>query len=54
MQVNAFLDDPKVKTRIAELGGTALKDSAAGFGRLLAEETAKWAKVVKFANIKPE
>jgi hypothetical protein len=43
-----------VKTRIAELGGTVLKNSPAGFGRLLAEETAKWAKVVKFANIKPE
>jgi tripartite-type tricarboxylate transporter receptor subunit TctC len=54
VEVNALLDDPKVKTRIAELGGTVLKNSPAGFGRLLAEETAKWAKVVKFANIKPE
>src|SRR5208337_177443 len=54
MEVNTLLDDPKVKTRIAELGGTVLKNSPAEFGRLLAEETAKWAKVVKFANIKPE
>ena len=54
MDVNALLDDPKVKMRIADLGGTVLKDSPAGFGRLLAEETAKWARVVRFANIKPE
>ena len=54
VEVNALLDDPKVKTRIAELGATVLKNSPAGFGKYLAEETAKWAKVVKFANIKPE
>ena len=53
-EVNALLDDPKVKMRIADLGGTVLKDSPAGFGRLLAEETVKWARVVRFANIKPE
>jgi tripartite-type tricarboxylate transporter receptor subunit TctC len=54
VEVNALLDDPKVKTRIAELGGTVLKNSPAGFAKYLAEETAKWAKVVKFANIKPQ
>ena len=54
VEVNALLDDPKVKTRIAELGATVLKNSPAGFGKYLAEETAKWAKVVKFANIKPQ
>jgi tripartite-type tricarboxylate transporter receptor subunit TctC len=53
-EVNALLDDPKVKMRIADLSGTVLKDSPAGFGRLLAEETVKWARVVRFANIKPE
>ena len=53
VEVNALLDDPKVKMRIADLGGTVLKDSPAGFGRLLTEETAKWARVVRFANIKP-
>jgi tripartite-type tricarboxylate transporter receptor subunit TctC len=54
MAVNALLDEAKVMTRITELGGTVFKNSPAGFGKFLDEEAAKWAKVIKFANIKPE
>ena len=53
-EVNAGLADPAIKTRIADLGGTVLAISPAEFGKLIADETEKWAKVVKFANIKPE
>src|SRR5262249_50343218 len=53
-EVNAALDDPKMKARLADLGGTPLPGSPAQFGRLIAEETEKWAKVIKFAGIKPE
>jgi tripartite-type tricarboxylate transporter receptor subunit TctC len=53
-QINAALVDPKIKTRLADLGGTVLPGSPADFGRLMAEETEKWAKVVKFAGLKPE
>jgi tripartite-type tricarboxylate transporter receptor subunit TctC len=53
-EINAALADAKMKARIADLGGTVLPGSPADFGRLIAEETEKWAKVVKFANIKVE
>jgi tripartite-type tricarboxylate transporter receptor subunit TctC len=53
-EVNAGLADPAIKTRIADLGGTILALSPAEFGKLITDETEKWAKVVKFANIKPE
>jgi tripartite-type tricarboxylate transporter receptor subunit TctC len=53
-EVNASLADPAIKTRIADLGGTVLALSPAKFGKLITDETEKWAKVVKFANIKPE
>jgi tripartite-type tricarboxylate transporter receptor subunit TctC len=53
-EVNAALDDPKMKARLADLGGTPLVGSPADFGKLIADETEKWAKVVKFANIKAE
>jgi tripartite-type tricarboxylate transporter receptor subunit TctC len=53
-EINAALADPKIKARLADLGGTVLAGSPAEFGKLIAEETEKWAKVVKFANIKPE
>jgi hypothetical protein len=43
-----------MKSRLADLGGTALAGSSADFGKLIADETEKWAKVIKFANIKPE
>jgi tripartite-type tricarboxylate transporter receptor subunit TctC len=52
--VNAALDDPKMKARLADLGGTPLPGSPAQFGKLIAEETEKWAKVIKSAGIKPE
>jgi tripartite-type tricarboxylate transporter receptor subunit TctC len=48
------LADPAVKARFAELGVTALPGSPADFGKLIAEETEKWAKVIRFAGIKPE
>jgi tripartite-type tricarboxylate transporter receptor subunit TctC len=52
--INGALADPKVKARFADLGGTVLSGSPAEFGKLIADETDKWAKVIKFANIKPE
>jgi tripartite-type tricarboxylate transporter receptor subunit TctC len=51
-EINAGLADPKVKARLADLGATALVGSPADFGRLLVDETEKWAKVVKLAGIK--
>jgi tripartite-type tricarboxylate transporter receptor subunit TctC len=53
-EINAALLDPIIKVRIAELGGAALPGSPAEFGKLIADETEKWAKVIKFAGIKPE
>ena len=52
-EVNAALADPKMKVRLADLG-VALPGSPAEFGKLIADETEKWAKVVKFAGIRPE
>jgi tripartite-type tricarboxylate transporter receptor subunit TctC len=52
--INAGLADPKFKARLADLGGTPLVGSPADFGKFIADETEKWAKVVKFAGIKPE
>ncbi len=52
--INAGLADPKNKARLADLGGTPLAGSPADFGKLVADETEKWAKVIKFAGIKPE
>jgi tripartite-type tricarboxylate transporter receptor subunit TctC len=53
-EVNAALDDPKMKARLADLGGTPLPGSPVQFGKLIAEETEKWGKVIRAANIKPE
>ena len=53
-EMNATLADPKFKARLADLGGTALPGSPADFGKFIADETDKWAKVVKFAGLKPE
>ncbi|MBI2713464.1 MAG: tripartite tricarboxylate transporter substrate binding protein [Rhizobiales bacterium] len=50
--MNAVLADPKTKERFAELGGSTVPGSPADFGKLLADETEKWGKVVKFAGIK--
>ncbi len=52
-EINAGLADPKMKARLADLGGTVLAGSPADFGKLIAEETEKWAKVVKFSGAKP-
>jgi tripartite-type tricarboxylate transporter receptor subunit TctC len=51
-EINAGLADPKIKARLADLGGTPLAGSPADFGKLIAEETEKWGKVVGAANIK--
>jgi tripartite-type tricarboxylate transporter receptor subunit TctC len=53
-EINAALADSKIKSRLAELGGAVLAGTPADFGRLIAAETEKWAKVVHTANIKPE
>ena len=53
-EINAALADPKIKARLADLGGTVLPGSPADFGKLIADETEKWGKVVRAANIKPE
>jgi tripartite-type tricarboxylate transporter receptor subunit TctC len=53
-ETNRALADPKIKAQLAALGNTVLPGSPADFGRLIAKETDKWAKVIKFANIKPE
>jgi tripartite-type tricarboxylate transporter receptor subunit TctC len=52
--INAGLADPKLKARLADLGSTEFAGSPAEFGALIAADTEKWGKVVKFAGIKPE
>jgi tripartite-type tricarboxylate transporter receptor subunit TctC len=51
-EVNAALADTGMQVRFAELGGTALPGSAADYRQMIADETVKWAKVVKFAGVK--
>jgi tripartite-type tricarboxylate transporter receptor subunit TctC len=51
---NSALADPKMKARLADLGGTPLPGAPADFGKLIAEETEKWGKVIRAANIKAE
>jgi tripartite-type tricarboxylate transporter receptor subunit TctC len=53
-EINVALADPNMKARLADLGGTVLAGSPADFGKLIAEETEKWGKVVKFSGAKPE
>jgi tripartite-type tricarboxylate transporter receptor subunit TctC len=53
-EISAALADPKMKARFADLGGMVLPGLHADFGKLIADETEKWGKVVKFAAIKPE
>ena len=52
-ETNAALADSKIRQRIADLGGTTRRGSSADFATFIAEETERWAKVVKFAGIKP-
>ena len=53
-EINAVLADPKLKARFADLGGTPLTLTPAEYGKLLADETEKWGKVIRSANIKSE
>jgi tripartite-type tricarboxylate transporter receptor subunit TctC len=54
MEMNAALADREIKARLAALGATAFAGSPSDFGKFIADETGKWAKVIKFANIKPD
>jgi tripartite-type tricarboxylate transporter receptor subunit TctC len=53
-EINAGLADPRIKARLAELGGTVFVGTPADFDRLVAEQTEKWGKVIRAANIKAE
>ena len=53
-EINAALIDPKFVARFAEFGAAPLSRSPAEFAKIVRDETEKWGKVVKFANIKPE
>jgi tripartite-type tricarboxylate transporter receptor subunit TctC len=53
-EINVALANPKINAQLADLGGTSLTLSTAEFGKLIADDTEKWAKVIRAANIKPE
>jgi tripartite-type tricarboxylate transporter receptor subunit TctC len=53
-EINATLGDPAVKARLGDLGASSLPGAPGDFGKLIADETEKWAKVIKFAGIKAE
>jgi tripartite-type tricarboxylate transporter receptor subunit TctC len=53
-EVNAALDDPKIKARLADLGGTVFAGSPADFGKFIVEETEKWGNVIRALNIKAD
>jgi tripartite-type tricarboxylate transporter receptor subunit TctC len=53
-EINAALADPKIKARLAQFSGTVLAGSPAEFGKLFADETEKWGRVIRTANIKPD
>jgi tripartite-type tricarboxylate transporter receptor subunit TctC len=52
-EVSIALANPEIKARLSDLGGTPFPCSAVDFGKIIAEETDKWGKVIKFAGIKP-
>ena len=52
--INVGLASPVIRARLSDLGMSVLKGSPADFGKLIADETEKWAKVIRAANIKPE
>jgi tripartite-type tricarboxylate transporter receptor subunit TctC len=53
-QINAALADPVVKARMADLGSDPIPGSVTDFARLVADDTEKWTKVVRFAGIKAD
>jgi tripartite-type tricarboxylate transporter receptor subunit TctC len=53
-EVNVVLADPKIVAKLAELGASVVAGTPADFGKLVADETAKWAKVVKLSGVKPD
>jgi tripartite-type tricarboxylate transporter receptor subunit TctC len=53
-EINAGLADPKIKERFVDLGGVPMPMTPSQFGKLIADETEKWAKVVRAADIRPE
>jgi tripartite-type tricarboxylate transporter receptor subunit TctC len=53
-EINAGLADPKLGARVAEFGGTPVRNTPAEFAKLIADDTEKWGKVVKFAGLKPD
>jgi len=53
-EINAALADPKIKSQLVNLGGTVLVLSPSDFGKLIADETEKWGKVIRAAHIKAE
>jgi tripartite-type tricarboxylate transporter receptor subunit TctC len=53
-EINAGLADPKLKARLADVGGDVLALSPADFGKFIADDVSKWAKVIRAANVKPE
>ena len=53
-EINAGLAEPKIKDRLADLGSVPMPMAPADFGKLIADETEKWGKVIRAANIKPE
>jgi hypothetical protein len=53
-EINAWLIDPKMTARLADLGGAVLPGSPIEFGKLMAQKTEKWGKVIRAANIKAE
>jgi tripartite-type tricarboxylate transporter receptor subunit TctC len=52
-EINTALADPKIKARLAELGGPPIVGSPGDFGKIIADDTEKWAKVIKVSDAKP-